>query len=189
MPTEPCLWIRPGMMPILAMPGEITPGQLGPISRDFDAFSLAHTFTISSVGMPSVMQTISGIPASSASRMASAANGGGTKIIVALAPVFTTASATVLNTGQSSCVVPPLPGVTPPTTFVPYSAQPLAWKVPSLPVMPCTIKRVLLSTRTAMKIAPNFQLALQRLEKCSQHFGDLGAQQFSVSPQCFISNL
>ena len=114
------------MMPILALPGEMTPGQLGPISRDFEVLSLAHTFTMSSVGMPSVMQTISGIPASSASRIASAANGGGTKIIVALAPVFSTASATVLNTGQPSCVVPPLPGVTPPTTFVPYSAQPLA---------------------------------------------------------------
>ena len=78
------------------------------------------------VGIPSVMHTISGIPASSASRMASAANGGGTKIMVALAPVSFTALATVLNTGQPSCVVPPLPGVTPPTTLVPYSAQPLA---------------------------------------------------------------
>ena len=56
--------------------------------------------------------------------------------MVALAPVCSTASATVLKTGQPSCVVPPLPGVTPPTTLVPYSAQPLAWKVPSLPVMP-----------------------------------------------------
>ena len=89
-----------------------------------------------SIGMPSVMQMMSGMPASSASRMASAANGGGTKIMVALAPVFSTASATVLKTGQPSWVVPPLPGVTPPTTLVPYSAQPLAWKVPSLPVMP-----------------------------------------------------
>ena len=128
--------MRPGMMPILALPGEITPGQLGPMSRDFELFSLAHTLIMSSVGMPSVMHTISGMPASSASRMASAAKGGGTKIMVALAPVSLTASATVLNTGQPSCVVPPLPGVTPPTTLVPYSAQPLAWKVPSLPVMP-----------------------------------------------------
>src|SRR6266568_1978683 len=124
--------MRPGMMPILAFPGEITPGQFGPISRDFDVLSFAHTFTMSSVGMPSVMHTISGIPASSASRIASAANGGGTKIMVAFAPVSFTESATVLNTGQPSCVVPPLPGVTPPTTLVPYSAQPFAWKVPSL---------------------------------------------------------
>src|ERR1039458_2950391 len=170
MPIDPSLWILPGMMPILALPGEMTPGQLGPSSRDFEFLSLAHTLIMSSVGMPSVMHTISGIPASSASRIASAANGGGTKIIVAFAPVFATASVTVLNTGQPSCVVPPLPGVTPPTTFfpysgnklgvtppttfVPYSAQPLAWNVPSLPVMPCTISRVLLSTKTAIVMPP-----------------------------------
>src|ERR1039457_6222922 len=142
--------MRPGMMPIFAFPGEITPGQLGPMSRDCEVFSLAHTFTMSSVGIPSVMHTISGIPASSASRIASAANGGGTKIIVALAPVSFTASATVLNTGQPSCFVPPLPGVTPPTTLVPYSAQPFAWNVPSLPVIPCTMSRVSFDTRTAI---------------------------------------
>src|ERR1035438_7150889 len=142
--------MRPGMMPTLALPGEMTPGQFGPSSRDFELFSLAHTFTMSRVGIPSVMQTISGIPASSASRMASAANGGGTKIMVALAPVFAAASATVLKTGQPSCVVPPLPGVTPPTTFVPYSAQLMAWKVPSLPVIPCTMSRVSLFTSTAI---------------------------------------
>jgi len=54
-----------------------------------------------------------------ASITASAPPGGGTKITEALAPVACTASATVLNTGQPSCVVPPLPGVTPPTTLVP----------------------------------------------------------------------
>src|SRR6202522_3851009 len=148
MPTVPCLWMRPGMMPILALPGEITPGQLGPMSRDFDLLTTLHTLTMSLVGIPSVMQMIRGRPASSASRMASAANGGGTKITVALAPVFSTAWATVSNTGQPSCVVPPLPGVTPPTTLVPYSAQPLAWKVPSLPVIPCTMSRVFSSTNT-----------------------------------------
>src|SRR3954467_14493916 len=98
--------------------------------------------------MPSVMQTTSSTPASAASMIASAANGGGTKMTVALAPVFSIASATVLNTGQPSCVVPPFPGVTPPTTLVPYSADPLAWKVPSRPVRPCTMRRVFLSTRT-----------------------------------------
>jgi len=44
---------------------------------------------------------------------------GGTKITVALAPVAFTAAATVSNTGRSRCFVPPLPGVTPPTTLVP----------------------------------------------------------------------
>jgi hypothetical protein len=82
--------------------------------------------------------------------IASAANGGGTKITEALAPVSIAASATVLNTGQPSCVVPPLPGVTPPTTVVWYAAAALAWKVPSRPVRPCTINRVCLSSSTAI---------------------------------------
>ena len=43
-------------------------------SRDSERFTL----TMSATGMPSVMQTISGTSASMASRMASAANGGGT---------------------------------------------------------------------------------------------------------------
>src|SRR6266567_637782 len=38
------------------------------------------------------------------------------------APVLSTASCTVLKIGQPSCVVPPLPGVTPPTILVPYAA-------------------------------------------------------------------
>jgi hypothetical protein len=78
MPTEPGLWMWPGMMPILHSSGVMTPGQFGPISRVFEPCSARLTFTMSSTGMPSVMQTISGISASIASRIASAANGGGT---------------------------------------------------------------------------------------------------------------
>ena len=59
-------------------------------------------FSMSSTGMPSVMHTAKPMPASAASMIASAANGGGTKITDALAPVSLTASATVLNTGQPS---------------------------------------------------------------------------------------
>src|SRR5580698_5275833 len=119
------------MIPTFALPGEITPGQFGPISRvplPFDPvpFTNSHVFTMSSTGIPSVIQITSGSPAAEASRIPSAANGGGTKITDTVAPVSFTASSTVLNTGQPSCVVPPLPGVTPPTTFVPYSAQPFA---------------------------------------------------------------
>ena len=66
------------MMPILHSPAVITPGQLGPISRDFEPHSARLTFTMSSTGIPSVMQTISGISASIASQIASAAPGGGT---------------------------------------------------------------------------------------------------------------
>ena len=51
--------------------------------------------------------------------IASAAPGGGTKTTETLAPVLRTASATLSKSGKPSTVVPPLPGVTPPTTFVP----------------------------------------------------------------------
>ena len=70
------------------------------------------------------MQTMKPIPAAAASRMAAAAAFGGTAMNDAVAPVAATASATVLNTGMLSpfsvaTSVPPLPGVTPPTTWVP----------------------------------------------------------------------
>ena len=89
-------------MPILHLPGEMTPGQFGPISREVVVFRYDQTFTMSITGMPSVMQTMSGMPASAASMMPSAAKGGGTKITVALAPVSFTAWLTVLNTGSRS---------------------------------------------------------------------------------------
>ncbi len=72
-PTEPRLKIFPGMMPILHSPGVSTPGQLGPIRRDLEPERERLTLTMSSTGMPSVMQTISGTSASMASRMESAA--------------------------------------------------------------------------------------------------------------------
>ena len=49
----------------------------------------------------------------------SAAKAGGTKMTEAFAPVAFTASWTVLKTGRSRWVVPPLPGTTPPTILVP----------------------------------------------------------------------
>src|SRR5690606_16347695 len=70
----------------------------------------------------------------------------------ALAPVSLTASATVLNTGRPRCSLPPLPGVTPPTTLVPYSSICSAWKVPCWPVKPCTITLVFLLTNTLIAI-------------------------------------
>ena len=106
--------------------------------------------------MPSVMQTTSGTPASAASMIASAAAGGGTKISAQLAPVLRTASATVSKTGKPSCVVPPLPGVTPPTTFVPYSLQPRGVEGAVLARDPLHETRVVLSTRTLTR-APRGQ--------------------------------
>ena len=46
-----------------------------------------------------------------------------TKIIVASAPCFSTASATVSYTGRPRACWPPFPGVTPATIFVPYSIR------------------------------------------------------------------
>ncbi len=66
------------MMPILHSSGVITPGQFGPTSLDFDPASARFTFTMSSTGMPSVMQMMSGSSASIASRIASAAKAAGT---------------------------------------------------------------------------------------------------------------
>ena len=56
---------------------------------------------MSFVGIPSVIQIITLIPASAASITASAANAGGTKINEVLAPTLLIASLTVLNTGLS----------------------------------------------------------------------------------------
>ena len=79
MPTLPGLKIDAGMMPILHSPAVITPGQFGPISRDFEPRERAlHLAPCPATGMPSVMQTISGISASIASQIASAAPAGGT---------------------------------------------------------------------------------------------------------------
>src|SRR5690606_18949894 len=63
-----------------------------------------------------------------------------------------TASCTVLNTGRPMCSLPPLPGTTPPMTLVPYSIICSAWKVPCVPVKPCTMTLVDLLTRTLIGI-------------------------------------
>ena len=129
----------------MLFPGEISPGQLGPISiAPFCSTNWCALIT-SSVGIPSAIQTINRMPASAASIMVSAAKRAGTKMIEVLAFVCSTASYIVLNTGMPSTSVPPLPGEVPPTTWVPYSFIFLAWKSPSLPVIPCTIRRVDLS--------------------------------------------
>ena len=123
-------------MPTLASSGVITPGQFGPINLQSLCLIYSYALIISATGIPSVIQIITLIPASAASIIASAAKAGGTNMIEVSAPTFSTASFTVLKTGLSRCVVPPFPGVTPPTTLVPYSIIWVAWKVPSLPVNP-----------------------------------------------------
>ena len=66
------------MMPIFSSSGVMTPGQLGPDQPPFLPLHPVRVQIISRTGMPSVMQTTSSIPASTASSMAAAANGGGT---------------------------------------------------------------------------------------------------------------
>ena len=66
------------------------------------------------------MQIINSIPASIDSKQASAAKGGGTKIIDVLTPLDTLASKTVLNIGTPfESLVFPFPGVTPAEIVVP----------------------------------------------------------------------
>ena len=90
------------MMPIRHCSGVTRPGQFGPIRRIPEPRSAALARSMSSTGIPSVMQTASAMPASAASRIASAAPGGGTKITDAFAPVSFTASRTVSKTGIPS---------------------------------------------------------------------------------------
>ena len=75
---------------------------------------------MSCTGIPSVIQAIKGIPASADSTIASAANGGGTKIRETFACCSLMACSTESNIGTSpSKSWPPFPGVTPATTLVP----------------------------------------------------------------------
>src|SRR5688572_28888624 len=147
MPTRPFLWMKPGMMPILHSPGVMMPGHLGPMRRVPEPASDALTRTMSLIGIPSVMHTTSSMPASAASRMASAANAAGTYMTLAVAPVCFMASATVTKTGRSRCFSPPRPGVTPPTIFVPYLMLCSELYVPCWPVKPWQITLVFLFTR------------------------------------------
>ena len=89
-------------MPILHSPGVIIPGQFGPIKRVLEVAKRAFTSDISRTGIPSVMAITKGISASIASRMESAAKGGGTYMAATLAPSLSTDSWTVSNTGTES---------------------------------------------------------------------------------------
>ena len=74
---------------------------------------------MSSVGTPSVIQIINSIPDSAASKIESLQKGAGTKINAAFGFTAFLASSIVSKTGLSKWTCPPLPGVTPPTIFVP----------------------------------------------------------------------
>jgi hypothetical protein len=80
------------MMPRLASPGVMMPGQLGPISTVRLPTSLRFTSMVSWTGTPSVMQAITSRLASAASSSASRQAVGGTKTVEAVAPSCSTAS-------------------------------------------------------------------------------------------------
>ena len=67
------------------------------------------------------MTAMNVMPASAASITALSTAGGGTKTHEAVAPVCSTASATVANTGMPSTSVPARFGLVPATTLVPYA--------------------------------------------------------------------
>ena len=118
-PTRPGRSRCAGITPILQRPGLRMPWEFGPMSRVLDPERRCFTLTMSRTGMRSVTQTTSGSSASIASMSASAAEAGGTKTAEAVAPVALTASATLSKTGRPRWRCPPLPGTTPPTTWVP----------------------------------------------------------------------
>ena len=97
-------------MPTFATPGVITPGQFGPTRVVVVPARYACTVAMSRTGMPSVMHTTSPTPASAASRIASAANRGGTKIIDVFAPVAAHGVGDGVEHGDALDVLPALAG-------------------------------------------------------------------------------
>src|SRR5690606_20884602 len=78
---------------------------------------------------------------------------GGTAMNEAVAPVAATASATELKMGMPSTSWPPLPGVTPPTIWVPYAWLRRPWYLPWPPVRPWTMTLVSAFTKIDMACA------------------------------------
>src|SRR5215467_2121635 len=154
-PILPSVVMSAGMMPAFDLPGDATPGQLGPTMRVAlpREQACAHNAAVSCTGMPSVITMTSPIPASMASITASLVPAGGTKTTETSAPVADMASATVPNTGTPapprSTDWPALRGLVPPTTFVPAATMRVPCLRPSEPVMPWTMIRL----RSVRKIA------------------------------------
>src|SRR5665811_1152076 len=150
-----------GVIPTLDLPGLMMPGQFGPISRTPRCCAWARKAALSATGMPSVMMTTSGIPASTASMTAALACAGGTNTTETSAPVVAIASATVPKTGTSTVPwpagketdVPALRGFTPPTIVVPAASIRAVCFWPSVPVMPWTTTREVSSMKIAMRCA------------------------------------
>ena len=107
-------------MPILHSSGVSTPGQFGPISRDLlpdsARFTLHHVEHRNALGDAHDQRNF-GID-----RLEDRVGGKGRRHVDDAgirAGRLLSASSTVSNIGRPICVVPPLPGVTPPTICVP----------------------------------------------------------------------
>src|SRR3989454_1115905 len=155
-PASPSLKSWFGMIPIFAWPGDASPGQLGPMTVQPRLRAYGIKSRQSWNGIRSVMMTTSLSPPSIASMAASFAYGAGTKMIEAFARLRCTASRTPSQPGTPSTFVPPLPGVTPATTFVPTSTIARVWNCPWWPVIPWTRTRLFFVRRTASLRAPRF---------------------------------
>ena len=92
----------PAVMPMLHLPGLMMPGQFGPSSctSGKSRLSLLKNQASSWAGTPSVMATMNLTPPSAASITAAFTPGAGMKMHDAVAPVASTASATVAKTGM-----------------------------------------------------------------------------------------
>src|SRR5438132_4350395 len=154
--------------PVLRTPSVFGPRNVAPLPLVAAAISIAsHT------GTRSGTSTVSLMPASIAEIAASFTPAAGTKTTeTSILPNDFTASCGVLNTGTPSTLCPPLPGVTPATTFVPYSRISRVRARPSRPVIPCT------STRFFSSI----KIAISALSSCSEL---LEAREFDELRECF----
>ena len=142
---------RPPIIPTTPLPGLNTPSVFGPRNVAPFALAAAAISIASHTGTRSGTSTVSLIPASIAEIAAFFRPPAGTKTTeMSIFPMALTASCGVLNTGTPRTVCPPLPGVTPATTLVPYSRIRRVRARPSRPVMPCTRTRLVSSIKIAI---------------------------------------
>ncbi len=154
---------RPPIMPTTALSGLSTPRQFGPTKRASASLAALEMASTSQIGTRSGMMTSSLTPAAMASRAADLTIGAGMyRTETSRGPDFSHASWTVSNTGTPSTSCPPLPGVTPATTLVPYSRINLVRAMPSRPVIPCTRTRLVWSIKMdidSVSLVSNFPQA------------------------------
>jgi len=124
-----------GMIPIFALPGEMTPGVLGPIRLTGFVFRKVLTFIMSKVGMPSVMQTTTLIPASAHSMIASGSGDTAGRKSPPHSRLRPPQPRLRCEDRDAEVLGPALAGSHPGHDLVPYSIILPAWNVPSPPVI------------------------------------------------------